>query len=520
MFKKRNNHTFIFLVSSCLVLISIFSATLYLFHDSYAINVDSSTGLPSGTFTSNYAGSAKTNLISTALNGGGSYSTSVHNFDIASNFKTSDSLYPLYSLMKNLKFPTTNEKFELIDNNPLKVNDKGLLYILSHGYNSTNTTNNVFSTNTYGGVTDNSVKEYITQIAVWLYLFEHKGNFTSNYCIDAGDNLNSCDFYINSGGTTIMNSTTVRQIISEAAKVNGYNYLNYITLLVDNANKYNGSSTSTMTGFASKTISYTISNTNKSLITEAITPSPNSNTENYLYYSVKLNDPNNYGVYLLDSSNNKLTNTTNLTGAFKIYVPLKDDISTMDLSSISIDITGTFIKADGYSYRVTSSTSENLINKNKKQAFADVLLGYVPIETATVNLSLRNIVKISKIDAADSKELPGATLVITNKKDNSTVEKWVSTNTAKYIFLENGDYTLCETIAPKGYALSTECIDFKVDGTKIVSAKMENHKEVEVPNTAANMSKIIYLVGGILLFIGLSFISIIISKKTNIKKIK
>ena len=90
-------------------------------------------------------------------------------------------------------------------------------------------------------------------------------------------------------------------------------------------------------------------------------------------------------------------------------------------------------------------------------------------------------VQISKQDITTKKELPGATLVIKDA-NGKEIEKWVSTNEPKYIEnLAEGKYTLCETQAPDGYVLATECVNFtvKADGnvTKVV---MYNTKK-EVP---------------------------------------
>ena len=71
-------------------------------------------------------------------------------------------------------------------------------------------------------------------------------------------------------------------------------------------------------------------------------------------------------------------------------------------------------------------------------------------------------VKISKTDVTGSKEVPGATLVVKDAS-GSVVEKWVSTNETHYVTVDPGVYTLTETIAPKGYKLSTTTITFKVD---------------------------------------------------------
>ena len=71
-------------------------------------------------------------------------------------------------------------------------------------------------------------------------------------------------------------------------------------------------------------------------------------------------------------------------------------------------------------------------------------------------------VKISKTDVTGSKEIPGATLVVKDSS-GSVVEKWVSTSEAHYVTVAPGVYTLTETIAPKGYKLSSTTITFKVD---------------------------------------------------------
>ena len=89
-------------------------------------------------------------------------------------------------------------------------------------------------------------------------------------------------------------------------------------------------------------------------------------------------------------------------------------------------------------------------------------------------------VQISKQDITTKEELPGATLVIKNSK-GEVVNTWVSTTEPKYIEgLEAGKYTLCETQAPNGYVLATECVDFtvKADGS-ITKVVMYNTKEVK-----------------------------------------
>ena len=490
---------------SSLALCFIFICGIYFMKNlasSYALT-DNIT-LPEGTFTSNIINSSSTtNYVKDALTAKGTSSAFADSFAIPSNMKVNVSVIPLYKLSKNYDTPTVTERFEKVLDNPVNVTDKGLLYILTHGYTPLNFGYDIFSTNTYGSI-DDSAKQYVTQIAIWLYIYEKKSTFTT-YCAN-----NGCDF-LNSSNTAVpVNSA--KELISTAAEASNYKYLNYINLLVDNAKNYSGSQSSQI-DFETTSLEYQINSNFTLLTTSTITPKVISNNTNFMYYSVRIDDPNNYGAYVVDNKGNKITNLNNLTESFKVAVPLKKDISTMDMRSIKIHVFGYFAKDLGLDYRVTSKTTGSL---TKQDIFSNVLLGDVQSESVEATLDLYNFVKISKVDITDSSELSGATLTITNKEDESKKYTWISTATPYYLYLENGDYTLCETIAPKGYKLNTECIDFTVDGEKIVSLTMKNKPMiVGVPNTSKFVSKIIFYVGILSLLIGLMIISLVFMKKEN-----
>jgi len=82
-------------------------------------------------------------------------------------------------------------------------------------------------------------------------------------------------------------------------------------------------------------------------------------------------------------------------------------------------------------------------------------------------------VVISKLDATEHTELPGAVLAIIRKSDNKEVERWTSGTTPHYIeALEIGEvYILKEISAPSGYALAKD-VEFQV-GTNGVEQKVE-----------------------------------------------
>ena len=112
-------------------------------------------------------------------------------------------------------------------------------------------------------------------------------------------------------------------------------------------------------------------------------------------------------------------------------------------------------------------------------------------------------VKISKQDITSKEELPGATLVIKDK-DGKEVESWVSESTPHYIEgLNPGEYTLTETIAPKGYALSQETISFTIkDDGSVTSVVMYNARYTDVPITDLNVSTASIVGAAVLMLLG------------------
>ena len=111
----------------------------------------------------------------------------------------------------------------------------------------------------------------------------------------------------------------------------------------------------------------------------------------------------------------------------------------------------------------------------------------------TVNIEIINTkyvtkVEISKKDATNGKELPGAHLVVKDSNGN-VVDEWVSTDEVHIIKgLETGKYSLSETIAPEGYRISTTTVEFEVkaDGS---TTKVEMLNEPK-KNTVVKINKI------------------------------
>ena len=486
----------------CLIVIVGAIVIVNTMKNSYAAVSDSAidkSNVISSTFSTNYT-STNVNYIGDA--GASAEFKSI--FATPKSLKTSDNKKALYLFIKNQDIATNEKLFEHLQDNPTKINDRGLSYIIAHGYNEVNNINTVFTNstykNSYGTLSDAVKQQYVTQMAIWLYVYKNKSSFT-DYCKNG-----ACDFST-SNGTAIasLSANEVTSLIETLGKKTDYKWLNYILKLVEEANTYKAN-TNVDPKMKNLSVDFNLNADYTKLISGIITPVSQSDNSNYMYYSVSIKDENNYGAYIVDEENNKITNMTKMSGSFKVVIPLKEDVTTMNLSSVVVTITGKYVyTASTYAFRVTKDI-------DKHSNFSDVLQG---VETTTTSVSFKapNFTKISKLDAANGKELPGATLVITKKDNDSFKEEWVSTEEPHYSFLDNGKYQLCETIAPKGYKKKEECIDFEVDGTKVVGVTMKN--EVEIENTGATSSKTLIIIGSLVLILGAG--TIVLVKKTSKK---
>ena len=164
--------------------------------------------------------------------------------------------------------------------------------------------------------------------------------------------------------------------------------------------------------------------------------------------------------------------------------------------------------------------------------------GKVTIDNKTIKNNLIKIsnelttTKITKISAVNGKELPGATLEILNSKkekiscliknekgEKETLKecKWISKDKATIILgLESGKYYLSETIAPEGYELNTNMVEFeiKADGTT-TEVEMKNELVVKVPDTLSARSALLIAISMFDIALGIGIITYVKKNKVE-----
>ena len=180
-------------------------------------------------------------------------------------------------------------------------------------------------------------------------------------------------------------------------------------------------------------------------------------------YTVSLENALN-GIVITDINDTE-KNTFKSNEKFLIKIPVSSINGLSAEFKINVNAIGSINKA--YLYKPEQSKYQNTIALYPENNNVN--------DSAPVKLNLTTEVQISKIDATTSEELPGAKLIV---KDSTgkVVDTWTSTNEVHVIKnLKPGKYTLTEEIAPEGYILSTETVEFevKLDGT-VTKVVMEN----------------------------------------------
>ena len=176
------------------------------------------------------------------------------------------------------------------------------------------------------------------------------------------------------------------------------------------------------------------------------------------------------------------------------------------------------IPAGNYILVETQEPAGYVLNK-EQLAFSIDNYGKIKVGNDTVEKVVmtneKTKVKISKQDVTNGKEIPGAQLEVKDK-DGNVVDKWTSTSEPHMIEgLTVGKYYLTEKIAPKGYVISEEIIEFEIknDGT-IDTVVMLNTPIVDVPNTASAASIFVTIIG----VISVAFGGWIVFKNVKVKK--
>ncbi len=241
----------------------------------------------------------------------------------------------------------------------------------------------------------------------------------------------------------------------------------------------------------------------------------------YLYKPEEEKYQNTISLY---SENKNITDTTTI----KLNLTTKVEISKVDATT-SEELAGatlTIKNSNGEVVKTWISSNEPEIIENLpvgKYTLTEEMApdGYelskktiefeVKLDGTVTKVEMENIPKqkapiyISKQDMTTGEELAGAHLELRDEEGN-LVEAWVSDDTPHMIEeLEPGKYILTEVLAPEGYELSTETVEFTVkkDGTVDGDIIMYNEVQtVEVPGTSSFKNITTSLIGIIVIGLG------------------
>lgn len=182
---------------------------------------------------------------------------------------------------------------------------------------------------------------------------------------------------------------------------------------------------------------------------------------------------------------------------YRLGDPTNDGkIDAEDIKVVESIISGA-LEEKGLEFYASDVNLDNTVNETDKELMQkyldgdttaipnalkeDDLPGQVQKRVSIVVTNKPIDMKVSKLELTKEKELKGAKIVIKNSKGEVFI-KYTSTDKVKEFAIPVGDYTLIETVAPKGYqTLKTE-VKFRVlsnGNLKLISAKSNMYKLVK-----------------------------------------
>lgn len=344
----------------------------------------------------------------------------------------------------------------------------GLAYILNHSYPNT-------TSSSYTAVcgTDDSCKKYLTQYAVWYYLD----------AMGVKDSL----------GQTQLSSAALAKI--NAMNNSGDAYAKAVVSLVNAAIGYNSTHRDAPSVAINKNnIQYSVTSDGKFLESNEIAVTSNNRSDQFMSYTVGLTN-NDCDARIIDVNGNEIT-TFSKDSKFKIRIPM-EKLSGLSSIQLGLSVVASFTTDVVYAY--TPSTGVG----NEQRP---IISKYTSTSTnSKIELNV-NLVEVIKTDIQSGKAVSGAVLAVVDST-GAEVSRWTTTEQPQYLNLVAGNYTLVEISSPEGYELNQDKIPFTVtdDGT-IVKVEMKNTPTTPVPNTASNIPVYLYIIGAMILVIGVGVI--------------
>ena len=269
---------------------------------------------------------------------------------------------------------------------------------------------------------------------------------------------------------------------------------------------------------------------------------PKSDATGEINYSVKEKAPEGYTVSAVTDTESRVITLTNTYTNGKEVTFSKEDVAGKELPGATMSISikngeevsrwvstsekNVVTLAPG-NYTLTELTAPNGYLKAQSIDFTLDAEGKVTVngspvsEVVMVDEYASHDVIISKVDAANNKELAGAVLKVTDKEGNE-VDTWTSEDGKNHtVTVKPGTYTFTEVSAPKGYELA-ESITFNVDlngkvtidGKEVTAVVMKDAKKPANVQTGVHTN-----VGGFGALggfsIGMAFIVLFLRKKMD-----
>lgn len=199
-------------------------------------------------------------------------------------------------------------------------------------------------------------------------------------------------------------------------------------------------------------------------------------TESDKYYvsnKITVSGTSKYEIVLSGSAKAEVYNQKGDSFYLRVQV---DSVKTGETVNVKATVKGTKSIKITKKYNCGEGTQELVPNITEPI----VINGSGSIEGSITKKEEITKLKISKQDVTTKSELKGATLVLKNES-GQVVDTWISEEKPHYIEgLEPGKYYLTETIAPEGYKLSEDTIEFTLEADgKVKEVVMYNTHETK-----------------------------------------